>query len=224
MRLPESELRVAGDPADLIGRAAERSSILAALGVDGASSAAVILTGEVGIGKTAIWESIVADRSSAGEHVLISRATVAEARLPWVGLADLLRSIPLTAQARLPEVQQRALKAVSLQHGGADALDERTVGTAIFSALQIMTESAPVLLAVDDLPYLDVASAFVVAFALRRLEGPHPARLLATVRGHDLQLPVVRGLPADRSTAIDVGPLTLGALFALLRQILPPPG
>jgi DNA-binding CsgD family transcriptional regulator len=213
----ESLQGVAGDSTDLVGRATERLSVLAALGAEGASSAAVILTGEAGIGKTAIWESVVADRRSAGEHVLISRATVAEARLPWVGLADLLRSIPLSVQACLPDVQQRALQTVSLQHGGADALDERTVGTAILSALQIMSESAPVLLAVDDLPYLDVASAFVVTFALRRLEGPHPARLLATVRGHDLELPVVRGLPADRSTPIAVGPLTLGALFALLQ-------
>jgi DNA-binding CsgD family transcriptional regulator len=218
IRLLEPEQGVEANLADLIGRSTERLAILAALGVDGARSAAVILTGEAGIGKTAIWESIVADRRSAGEHVLISRATVAEARLPWVGLADLLRSIPLTVQACLPDVQQRALQTVSLQHGGADALDERTVGTAFLSALQMMTESAPVLLAIDDLPYLDVASAFVVTFALRRLEGPHPARLLATVRGHDLQLPVVRGLPADQSTAIAVGPLTLGALFALLQS------
>jgi DNA-binding CsgD family transcriptional regulator len=208
---------VAGDPAELIGRATERLAVLAALAVDGAGPAAVILTGEAGIGKTAIWESIVADRRSAGEHVMVSRATVAEARLPWVGLTDLLRSVPLTVQARLPGVQRQALQAVSLQHGGAQVLDERTVGTAFLSALQAMTESVPVLLAVDDLPYLDVASAFVVAFALRRLEGPHPARLLATVRGHDLHQPVVSGLPADKSTAIDVGPLTLGALFALLQ-------
>ena len=211
---------MAGDPADLIGRATQRSSILAALGADGAGSAAVILTGEAGIGKTAIWESIVADRRSAGEHVLVSRATEAEARLPWVGLADLLRSIPSPVQACLPDVQQRALQAVSLQHGGADALDERTVGTAILSALQIMTESAPVLLAVDDLPCLDVASTFVVAFALRRVEGRHPARLFATARGHDVQLPALRGLPADRSTTIAVGPMTLGALFALLQSRL----
>ncbi|MEO8887771.1 MAG: LuxR C-terminal-related transcriptional regulator [Jatrophihabitantaceae bacterium] len=204
---------MAGELAGLIGRATERLSVLAALGVDGASALAVVLTGEAGIGKTAIWESVVADRRSAGEHVLISHATVAEARLPWVGLADLLRSIPLAVQAGLPDVQQRALHAVSLQHGGADALDERTAGTAFLSALQVMAESAPVLLAVDDLPYLDVASAF----ALRRLEGPHPARLLATVRGHDLRLPVVRGLPADRCTAVDVGPLALGALFTLLQ-------
>ena len=208
---------MAVDQADLIGRATECSSILAALGVDGAGFAAVVLTGEAGIGKTAIWESIVAGRRLAGEHVLISRATAAEARLPWVGLADLLRSIPLSVQDRLPDVQQRALKAVSLQQGGADVLDERTVGTAIVSALQMMTESAPVLVAVDDLPYLDVASAFVLAFALRRLDGLHPARLLATVRGHDVQLPVVSQLSSDRLTAIAVGPLSLGALFAVLQ-------
>ena len=73
------------------------------------------------------------------------------------------------------------------------------------------------LLAVDDLPYLDAASASAVTFALRRMEGRHPARLLATIRNDDLRLPVLQGLPSDRSSVISVGPLTLGALFDLLQ-------
>ena len=82
------------DPADLIGRTSERAAILAVLDAPADGPAAIVLTGDAGIGKTAIWESIVAERRAAGDHVLLARATSAEARLPWVGLTDLLRTIP----------------------------------------------------------------------------------------------------------------------------------
>lgn len=215
---------MAVDAADLIGRVSERAAILAGLDASD-SSAAVLLTGDAGIGKTAIWESIVAERRVAGEHVLVSRATAAEARLPWVGLTDLMRTIPSSVLASLPDLQRRALAVVSLhagssQSGGSEALDERVVGTALLSALHAATDSAPVLLAVDDLPYLDAATASAVTFALRRMEGRHPARLLGTARGSslpDLRPPLLPGLPSDRSSVISIGPLTLGAVFDLLQ-------
>jgi DNA-binding NarL/FixJ family response regulator len=202
------------DPADLIGRASERAAVLAALD----ASAAVLLTGDAGIGKTAIWESIVAERRASGDRVLMSRATAAEARLPWVGLTDFIRTVPPEIVASLPDVQRLVLEAVSLQGGSAEVLDERMVGTALLSALQAASRNSPVLLAVDDLPYLDTASASAVAFALRRMEGPHPARLLATVRDHDLRSPALLGLPSDRCSVLPVGPLSLGAVFNLLQD------
>src|SRR5450631_1005978 len=224
------------DPTELIGRASEQAAIASALDASADRTAAVLLTGEAGIGKTAIWESIVAQRRAAGDHVLVSRATSAEARLPWVGMTDLLRTMPRTTLDSLPDVQRRALDIVALQSGSlqssslqsssvqssslrddADALDERIVGTALLSALQSATNTAPVLLAIDDLPYLDAASASAVTFALRRMEGPRPARLLATVRDNDARLPVLQGLPSDRCSVIPIGALSLGALFDLLQ-------
>src|SRR6202042_460400 len=132
---------VEADPADLIGRCSELAAILAALDASADQPAPVLLTGDAGIGKTAIWESVVAQRRAAGDHVLISRATSAEARLPWVGMTDLLRPMPPTTLESLPDVQRHALEVVSLQSstsqsGGSDALDERMVGTALLSALQ----------------------------------------------------------------------------------------
>jgi DNA-binding NarL/FixJ family response regulator len=219
--MSESEPLGEADPADLIGRVSELAAILAALDASADRTAAILLTGDAGIGKTAIWESIVARRRAAGDHVLVSRATSAEARLPWVGMTDLLRTMPPTMLDSLPDVQRRALEVVSLQSGSleigaAETLDERIVGTALLSALQSATTTAPVLLAIDDLPYLDAASAAAVTFALRRMEGPHPARMLATVRNHDARLPVLQGLQSDRCSVISIGPLTLGALFDLL--------
>ncbi|HWF40499.1 MAG TPA: AAA family ATPase, partial [Acidothermaceae bacterium] len=217
--MSESDQLRGADFAELVGRASERGQILAALDASADRTAAVLLTGDAGIGKTAIWESIVAQRRAAGDHVLTSRATSAEARLPWVGMTDLMRTMPPTTLELLPDVQRRALEVVSLQTGSIqETLDERTVGTALLSALQAATNTAPVLLAVDDLPYLDAASASAVTFALRRLEGPHTARLLATVRDHDARLQVLQGLPSDRCSVISIGPLTLGALFDLLQS------
>ena len=212
-----------GDPADLIGRSSERAAILAALNPSADRTAAVLLSGDAGIGKTAIWESIVSERRAAGDHVLISRATSAEARLPWVGMTDLMRTMPPTSLDSLPDVQRHALEVVSLQSGSlqtgsSEALDERMVGTALLSALQSATNTAPVLLAIDDLPYLDAASASAVTFALRRMEGPHRAQLLATVRDHDARLPVLQGLPTEQCSVISIGPMTLGALFDLLQS------
>jgi DNA-binding CsgD family transcriptional regulator len=206
---------MAAESAELIGRDFEQAAILAALGE---SWSVVALTGEAGIGKTALWDRAMVDSRARGDHVLVSRASAAEARLPWVGLADLLRSIPPAVLDALPEVQRRALEAVSLHTGGVEALDERTVGTALLSALQALSESAPVLMAVDDLPYLDVASVSAVAFALRRVDGRHRVRLFATVRNQDLRQPLVPGVPAQRCTISTVGPLTLGALFGMLQN------
>jgi DNA-binding CsgD family transcriptional regulator len=205
------------ESAALIGRGPERATAMAALRAPAADAAAVLLTGDAGIGKTSIWEALVADLRAAGDHVLISRASSAEARLPWVGMTDLLRAISPVIVDALPQPQRRALQAVSLLSGEAAELDERTVGTALLSTLDALTECGPALIAIDDLPYLDAASAAAVAFALRRARGRHPVRLLATVRGHDVRLPVTDGLPADQCTVIAVGPLTAGALFAVLQ-------
>jgi predicted ATPase len=119
-QLPSGQLGGA-DPADIIGRGAERDAIQAVLDSSADRTAAVLLTGDAGIGKTAIWESIVAGRRAAGDHVLISRATSAEARLPWVGMTDLMRTMPSAALDSLPDVQRRALEVVSLQAGSIHA-------------------------------------------------------------------------------------------------------
>ena len=206
---------------ELVGRGSECRALLATLDASAGGSAAVLLTGDAGIGKTTLWEWAVTQTGAAGQHLLLSRATAAEARLPWVGMTDLLRGVPEQILASLPDPQRRALQAVSLQASGADvaaSIDERAVGTALLSTLQRLTDSAPVLLAIDDLPYVDAASASAVAFAFRRVDGKHPARLLATVRGHDLRLPLTQGLPSDRVEAMPVGPLSLGALFELLKS------
>ena len=62
----------------------------------------LVLRGDAGIGKTALWEWALRRATAAGQRVLVSRAGIAEAQLPWVALADLLSAVPVGTTAALP--------------------------------------------------------------------------------------------------------------------------
>jgi DNA-binding NarL/FixJ family response regulator len=213
--MSEHARRPASEPV-IVARDAERGLLSGFLDPGGQALAAV-LTGPAGIGKTALWEWAVEQASSAGYLVLASRAGIAEARLPWVGLTDLLRTAAAAAVLpALPSPQRQALQVVMLQADGGEVADERAVGTALWSVLAALARSSPVLIALDDLPYLDAASAGALRFALRRMEPAGRVRLVATARGDRSQWAPVDGLPADRVLSLGVGPVTVGALFELL--------
>ena len=47
----------------------------------------------------------------------------------------------------------------------------RTLAVAVRDALQLLSERGPILIAVDDVQWLDPSSSRALAFALRRLDG-----------------------------------------------------
>ena len=152
----------------------------------------------------------------AGHLVLACRAGAAEAQLPWVGLTDLLRSTDASVIAGLPAPQREALRVVMLQSGPGEPADERAVGTALLSVLIEQALLRPVLIALDDLPYLDAATTGALRFALRRLGQESHVRLIATARGEGSRWAPLDGLPGDQVLSIAVGPVTVAALFELL--------
>ena len=90
--------------------------------------------------------------------------------------------------------------------------------------LQLLGDRTPLLVAVDDVQWLDPSTAGALAFALRRLDGARVSLLLARrlgepVRPSDLD----RALGADRVRPLPVGALSAGALHRLLRDRLPRP-
>jgi DNA-binding CsgD family transcriptional regulator len=198
----------------IVGRDAERARLAGFL--DGGTGAvAAVLTGPAGIGKTALWEWAVGQAAGAGYQVLAARAGLAEAQLPWVGLTDLLAAVAAPVRAGLPPPQRRALEIVTLQAGG-EAPDERAVGTALWSVLSALAQDGPVLIGLDDLPYVDAASLGALRFALRRAGPASPVRLIATARGAGSGWAQLDGLPGDRVLSVEVGPVTVGAVFELL--------
>jgi hypothetical protein len=94
-------------PHAIIGREAE----LRHLGelVDGIDDGpvALLLEGEIGIGKTRLWDEGVSAARSGSRRVLVCRPSGSEAQLAYAALGDLLAEVPNTAMAGLPRPQRR---------------------------------------------------------------------------------------------------------------------
>ena len=84
-------------------------------------------------------------------------------------------------------------------------------------ALRVLAQSRPVVVAIDDLQWLDRPSAFVLQFALRRLRGDAVAFLL-TLRKDGTPPPfdLDRAMAEERLKRLPVGPLSVGALHRLV--------
>jgi DNA-binding CsgD family transcriptional regulator len=204
----------------LIGRTAE----LEALGrfLDETGTRGLFVEGTAGIGKTRVWQEGIHLATERGNRVLSTRPAGAETRLAFAGLADLLADRLDDVLPSLPAPQRRALRiALLLDEPDGTTPDERAVAAAFLASLRVLVDQAPVVVAVDDLQWLDPASASVLAFAFRRLDRA-PISLLATVRvAPDEQEPadVTRAL-GDTLTRLPLGPMTLGGIFELLRSRL----
>jgi predicted ATPase len=119
--------------------------------------------------------------------------------------------------------RRRALEvALLLEEPTGRGPDPRAIGLALLDGVQMLAAAGPVVVAVDDLQWLDLASAGVLQFALRRL-GDERVGFLATSRtgsGEEARVDVGRSFPEARLGRLSVGPLSLGALFHLLRDCL----
>ncbi len=164
-----------------VGRERELDAMLELLG-DGSSPHALVLTGEPGIGKTTLWETVLAAAANSGLRVLAARAGEAEARLSFVGLADLLDDVASDELAALPSPQRRALEIALLRaEPTGTPPGEQAIALGFLNALRSLAARAPVLVAVDDAPWLDGASADALAFAARRL-GREPVSFIISRR------------------------------------------
>ena len=184
---------------------------------------ALILQGEAGIGKTTLW---LAGRDLAREQgydILQTRSTSAEARFSLAGLVDLLRGTPRESWLSLPEPQQTALSVVLAESdAGTDKIDSRILAVSFLNLLRALATKRPVLIAIDDLQWLDEETGATVIFALRRL-GRAPVRLLATHRsrpGVALPLGFTHALSEQSLELVSVTPLSEGAIRLLLHRRL----
>lgn len=211
---------------ELLGRDEQLSTIHAALTRTGPGLQVVLLTGQAGIGKTALWEAGVAAAGEHGHLVLQSRASESEVRLSHGGLGDLLEHVGAKELAGLPLPQRRAVETALLwdEHG---AVDPRALGAGFLAIVRALVATGAVLIAVDDEQWLDAASVEAVTYALRRLRDEHVTVLLTrrTERpeapyGGDGLAPHLARLPAGVSV-LEVPPLRPEAIRRLVGQSLP---
>lgn len=173
----------------------------------------LLLEGEAGIGKTALWHAGIERAREHGFRVLQARPAATEAELSYVALADLLSGTHDEIDG-LPPPQRRALRiALLLEESTGNPPDQRAVAAAFLGLVRMLAEARPLLIALDDLQWLDSPSAVALRFALRRLDA-EPVRVLATLRAGST------GGELGQGEEILVGPLAFEALDRLIRQRL----
>src|SRR3990172_7501192 len=156
---------------ELIGRSEELARVRSFLDALGGGPASLVLEGEAGVGKTTVWLSAISEAERLNYRVLRARPVEVEAKFSFAALSDLLDPCLGEVLAGLPGPQRRALEvSLLLQHVVAlppPPPDQRAVGLAFTSALRLLTAGGPLVLAVDDVQWLDAPSAGVLRFAIR---------------------------------------------------------
>lgn len=182
---------------------------------------ALLFEGEPGSGKTTVWLAARAAAAERGFRVLTARPSAAEARLSYASLADLLASVETSALDALPKPQRRAIEAALLRSEDDDySVDGRATGAAFLSIVEHLSDDAPVVLALDDLQWVDTSSAATMDFALRRVNARVGVIAAARSGGDSDPAPSIV-LPApSRTVRAVLEPLDLPELHTLLRSRL----
>ena len=200
-------------PPSLLGREAEFDHITHFLGDRSTPVPALVVRGEAGVGKTALVEAVADEAMRRGQVVFSATGVQSEVDISLAGLTQLLG--PVSSRVReLPDALRDELDAVlalgQLLPGGA-----RRVAVAVRRHLLDLARSAPVLLVVDDVHWIDRATADVLG------------RLARFLRSADVCLVLVErtGVPSYFDTSevsqLLLGPLSDAAAERLVRSAFP---
>ena len=183
---------------EIIGRREELLALEAFLGAVPAGGQALLLEGDAGIGKSALWYEGLRLARERGFRVLTARAARSETQVAFATVGDLFAPVLEATLPRLVPVQRRALEiALLLRESDGRPPDARLLGLALLSVVRALAQDGPLLVALDDVQWIDASSAEVLRFVLWRLEG-EPVGVLATVRERPVEAP----LELDRAFAV----------------------
>jgi DNA-binding CsgD family transcriptional regulator len=186
----------------LVGRQQELAAIDVFLKALPAGGSALVFAGDAGVGKTTVWEEAAARARSRGLGVAMTRAAAVESSLSFAGLADLVTGIGDAELSALPAPQRAAFEQVLLRRPAAAPVEMLAVSLATAGVFRALIARAPLLIAIDDVQWLDQATAGVLSFALRRLT----------------DAPI--GVVASQRLGQEEPPLDLERTFAGLRRML----
>ena len=174
---------------------------------------AIVIAGEPGIGKTTLWAGVLTAEQPA--RVLLARPSGAEARLAYSALIDLLDGVTTEELGALLSPQRRALEVALVRADpGDEPPDPSATSVGFLNALRVLASQRRLVVAIDDLQWLDQPSAEVLAFAARRLEDEAISFVLA--KRPAKPTPLERALEGRGLEQLDVGALSLGATRRML--------
>ncbi|MEU5950453.1 AAA family ATPase [Micromonospora sp. NPDC047465] len=163
----------------LVGRARELDLLETFLVGAATRGGTLVVSGEAGVGKTALLEAAAARAQLLGFQVVRAAGAEFEVDVSFATLNQLLGPF----LGLLPQLEAPHWEAIgaAVALGGGHASDPTLVSTATLALLRQAASRQPVLLVVDDLPWLDRASARVLAFVARRVAN-NPIGVLVAAR------------------------------------------
>jgi DNA-binding NarL/FixJ family response regulator len=201
---------------EVVGRSDELLALAAFVEDLPSTGQALLLEGDAGIGKTSLWHEGLRLADERHLRVLRSRSSPSETRIAFATIGDLFSPVVDEILPKLVPLQRRALEsALLLREAESSPPEARVLGLALVSVVHALAQDRPVLVAIDDLQWVDASSAEVLTFMLRRLDD-EPVGVLATARGRPVEAP----LELDRAFVVfrrlSVEPLSAGAIHRLL--------
>ena len=163
-------------------------------------SAALVVRGEAGVGKTALVDWLHHEAAQRGVEVLRCAGVPSESHLPFAGLHQILRPA-IHVMPALSRLHQEALNG-ALGLSGRRGVDPFLVGVAALSLLGELAGDTAVTCLVDDAQWLDPSTADVLRFVARRLDA-EGVLMVFTVRDPDEAVFDAPGLPEHRLRGLD---------------------
>jgi DNA-binding CsgD family transcriptional regulator len=202
---------------EVVGRDEELAAVAAVLerATDGAR--ACVVEGEIGVGKTTVWTAAVATAAESDYAIVSARPAEAETAFAFAAVGDLLREHLDTVLRALPPPQRQALETALLVAQGKGTPEAHTVSVAVLAAILELAAERPLVVAVDDVQWLDSPSRLVLEFVSRRLRDHPVALLLAERIERDNASSLQLGVPTER---IRLGPMSAGTLQRLIHDRL----
>ncbi|MFJ1767146.1 AAA family ATPase [Amycolatopsis sp. NPDC088138] len=190
----------------IVGRDADLAVLHAFADRAAAGTAALALSGDAGVGKTALLDAAVAYARARGTRVLSASGAEFEAGIAFAGLHQLLSPL-------VPDDGAATALGVALGMREGPPPSRAQVTDAVVEVLTASASDQPVLVTVDDLHWVDRPSTMVLADVVRR-PSLHRIGFLVTVRAEYAN-------PLDGADVHVVRPLTDAAAAAILRARFP---
>ena len=204
----------------------------------------ILLMGEVGIGKTRLAEEVSRDAKKRNWAVAWSRVYAQEGSIPYRLWTEVLRKAMEQGAWQRQEVSKRSLVFQPLSTLLPDVLQPLLVPIAFSSALppeqeqlrlweaacellKLISESTPLLIALDDLQWADASSCELLAYLSRRVQG-YPIVIVGTCRENELAAShplrsLLTDLQREHSVeCVSLEPLTDEQIDALISSIKVP--
>lgn len=203
----------------ILGRENEYEAVAAFLSDVPVGPRALVIEGEPGIGKSTLWAFAVERARVLELRVLTCRPTGSDSELSFLALADLLPAEPPGLLDVLPEPQREALEIALLRRRRGRAPDPRAVAAATLSVLRHIVSGSPCLVAIDDVHWIDAATARALTFAVRRLAEEPLAFLFVRPQSEDAPpFGIEDALPAGSVVRLRLGPLAPATIGQIVQE------